>query len=496
LWDYAAGRTIDNKRGINWPNPRYRRNMLQEHLLQKNTEGESEVIRRKIEITMSINTQGVDFSAYATQYSHNLHPDNNLTFLLSPLPFELPQAIEEHLELYSQGIVAFYQACDEMLRVLPKFSKWGKILTHNRPEWLLQRAKEEDNIAHIFLRPDFILTEDGVATAEIETSPFGLALALFLNNAYAAQGLETIPNAKFIDYFIAEVMGDNIIGTLCFMITAHTQQYRGQFQYLTQLLKNKGINVCIAMSDDINVKDGKCFVHGERLDVIYRGFYLYESINDEHIASILQSDLKILPGYKSHLEEKAIMAMFFDDELEAIYRAKIGYYYDVLYDIFPKTYILSDKPPNDLGLRRWDDLADMPRKKRCFVLKISGFSYLGAWSRGVIFLNTLSQQQCRKVIQTALASDDVFVIQEFKKGCRLQQEYYDFQDSTIKTMHGRVRFTPYLSAKTGQLLTAKTTMCEHTDYIHASTNSINSPIKYILSNFALKCHRQTLNVGG
>jgi len=149
-----------------------------------------------------------------------------------------------------------------------------------------------------------------------------------------------------------------------------------------------------------------------------------------------------------------------------------------------------------LGLRRWDDLADMPRKKRCFVLKISGFSYLGAWSRGVIFLNTLSQQQCRKVIQTALASDDVFVIQEFKKGCRLQQEYYDFQDSTIKTMHGRVRFTPYLSAKTGQLLTAKTTMCEHTDYIHASTNSINSPIKYILSNFALKCHRQTLNVGG
>lgn len=116
-------------------------------------------------------------------------------------------------------------------------------------------------------------------------------------------------------------------------------------------------------------------------------------------------------------------------------------------------------------------------KKKKFYLKISGFSNLGSWAKGVTFLNRLSQAKCRQVIKEAIESDAIFIIQEFKKGATSEQEYYNFDDSSIETMNGRVRFTPYYHASNGALLTAKTTMCENTDFIHASTNSINTPIK-------------------
>ena len=44
-------------------------------------------------------------------------------------------------------------------------------------------------------------------------------------------------------------------------------------------------------------------------------------------------------------------------------------------------------------------------------------------------------------------------------------------------MNGRVRLTPYYSVDTGELLTAKATMCEGTDFIHAMVDSINVPVK-------------------
>ena len=433
-------------------------------------------VRRKIARVMSVNDRGSSFRAYETDHTDNLHPGNNLTFLISPTPFELPIAVKQRLGAYGESISIFYQACDSIFRELKDHHRWKNILTNNRPEWLLQKAKDEDDaISHIFLRPDFILTEDGVVTAEIETSPFGLALALFLNEAYAEDSDK--PNSQFVETFMTEVMGNDKSKSLCFMLTEHTKKYRGQFEYLAKLLMENGVNVLIAMPEDIEIKNQECFLNGMKIDVMYRMFYLHEAVQDESIAKILQQNLKVFPGYKSHLEEKAMMAMFFDDEFESIFRMILGRHYDLLKDILPPTYVLHESPPSKLGISNWEELAKISRKERRFVLKVSGFSDLGSWSKGVTFLNKLSQQQCREVIQEALAGETTFVIQEFKKGKNFQQEYYDFEKSNLAAMNGRVRFTPYFSARNGQMLTAKTTMCANTDFIHAGTDSINSPIQ-------------------
>lgn len=433
----------------------------------------SELVREKIAKVMSVNNSAGHFKAYESDFSENLHPENNLTFLISPNPFQLPPEVERNLEKYGRAISAFYRVCDAIFRKLPENHKWKKILNNNRPQWLLNKAREEeDKISHLFLRPDFILTEGGVLTAEIETSPFGLALALFLNKAYSGE------EGKFIDIFLEEVMKNDETKSLCLMLTEHTKKYRGQFEYLAKLLFEKGINVTVVMPDEVEVKDQECFTNGKKIDLIYRGFYLHESTKNENLAKIMQSNAQVFPGTKSHLEEKAMMAMFFDPELNSTFQNELAEHHDLLKTIFPSTYVLGENPPSEMGISKWEELANIPREKRLFVLKSSGFTDKGSWCKGVQFLNKLSKNKCVELIRNALSGDDVFIIQEFKKGKNFEQEYFDFRESLLMTMNGRVRFTPYFSVSTGELLTAKATMCEGTDFIHASTNSINSPVKW------------------
>ena len=178
---------------------------------------------------------------------------------------------------------------------------------------MLEKAKKEENTSHLCLRPDFILTEDGVVTTEIETSPFELALSLFLNGAYSEF---SVPNSKLIQLFITEVMNNDKDKILCLLITEHTKKYKGQFEYLANLLRKEGVKAIVCMPNDMEGEEGKYIVKGQKIDVLYRGFYLHEAVKDNNLAEILQSDIRVVPGYKSHLEEKAMIAMFFDPDLE------------------------------------------------------------------------------------------------------------------------------------------------------------------------------------
>lgn len=43
-------------------------------------------------------------------------------------------------------------------------------------------------------------------------------------------------------------------------------------------------------------------------------------------------------------------------------------------------------------------------------------------------------------------------------------------------MHARIRLTPYFSMRNRELTAIKATGCENTNYIHASTGSINTAV--------------------
>lgn len=438
------------------------------------------ISEKKERVVQGVNAQAKDFHIYDTNY--HLHPDNNLTFQIGVDSFELPFNVVEKLPEYGKAISAYYLACDKLFKNLPAENKWKRILTKGKPNWLIKAAeKEGDEYSHIFLRPDFIITENGVATTEIETSPFGLALSYFLNKAYSEQDCDTLVDPEvLLQTFIEEIFGENPIGKrLCFVLTNHTNQYKGQFEFLGRELRRFGIKTVVSSPEDMVFgKDGCVLVGGEPVDCVYRGFYLHETVNDPRLQQLVTSQTKIMPGLKFHLEEKAIMGLVWDDDLRSYFEDEMGEkIFSDLRDILPKTYVLEEESLRELGLNSWEDIAEMSRKKRSLILKISGFSNQGSWAKGITFLARLSKVNCERIITEALKSKENFIIQEFKKGAKFNQEYYDFHTGSFVTMRGKVRFTPYFCAKTGKLLTAKSTMCPDTDFIHATSNSINSPVK-------------------
>ena len=441
-------------------------------------------VETKESVVSGINKAAANFNIYETDYKSNLHPDNNLTFHIGTDSFELPEQLSENIERYGKAISSYYKACDILFKSLPKHHKWRNILSSGKPEWLLNSAEEErerESISHVFLRPDFILTEDGLVTTEIETSPFGLALSYFLNKAYSEQGCDVVVDPDVLmKTFIDEVLeGDPVGKSLCFVLTPHIQKYIGQFEYLGRELLNFGINATVVKPEDLFLNDsGEITFNGLKVDCIYRCFYLHEAQKDPHLQALIESKTKVVPGTKSHLEEKSMMGMIWDDELTPYFQEQLSAdVFEDLRKIIPKTYILNGTPPEDLEINTWEDISKISRRKRNFILKISGFSDQGSWAKGVTFLNRLSQVDCERAISEALESDENFVIQEFKKGKKFNQEYYDFNSNSFINMIGKVRFTPYFCAKTGKLLTAKSTMCPNTDFIHATSNSINTPVK-------------------
>lgn len=401
----------------------------------------------------AVNERAADFNIYDTDRLDDIHPESALTFHPSPETFTLPENVD--LEGYGQAIQEYYWACKQLILDLPKNHRWLHYLNHSKPQWMLDMEDKEVR-GHAFLRPDLILTEGHPVVSEIESSPFGLALSHFLEKAYKEDSDEDEVLA-----IIAEELTQGKTGSYAIVYSDHTAKYQGQLEYLANELQKRGINIEAVKDSDIT----------EDYDGIYRGFYLHEAVHNPRLQELLE-DTHVLPPVAPRLEEKALMGMMFDPEFEDYFKQMAGF--ETLKNIMPKTWVLSeDNVPEEFD--SWDDLVNMSRRQRQYVLKISGFSDDGSWGRGVTFLSRLSKEDCARAIKEAMESDATYIIQEFKKGSKFEHPYFDFNAEEIKTMKGKVRCTPYYSVRDGSLLTAKTTMCENTDFIHAMTHSINVP---------------------
>jgi len=103
---------------------------------------------------------------------------------------------------------------------------------------------------------------------------------------------------------------------------------------------------------------------------------------------------------------------------------------------------------------------------------LAGCNQGSSWGEGVYFLHKLSQDNCRKILSIALTGDAIYILQEYVQSEKFSQSWYDFVSNTEKTMHGRVRLTPYVNPLDGEIFSAKIAMREHTDFIHGATDAI------------------------
>ena len=411
-----------------------------------------------------IKVESKDYPLYNVRIDKYKQDGMEIPFRVSEQPFTLTKPQRQELgEIghvicdYMDSVIELYNSSDEVRETLNK-GKPDIYLNGQAPQYL-------------FLRPDLILTREGFSVCEIETSPFGLALAEILNNAYGQENFDTVINQNTLKNYISSQAPEQ--GTIAY--SDKTAAFSGQIQFLAEQIFSEG-----GKKWDSSIIDGKNIDSKE----IYRAFYLSEYLNDENVARLLEESKTFLPTLTPQFEEKAILSFIWDSRFVDFFKSKLGEAdFKHLRRIIPPTWILGQEANFDLGMPRGItnslSIADLEKGKRKFVLKQSGFSNSSSWAEGVAFLHKLSHKGAREKLEAASKdSSHMYILQDFKEGKHQKMEYTE-TDGTIKKMDAKIRITPYYSfsgRSKGELLAAKVTGCEDTDYIHATTASINTAV--------------------
>ena len=400
------------------------------------------------------------------QFYHARMPEyastDPLPFRISPEPFYISDEQAKAIGRIGQEVCGLMQATAELYE------------TNDDVHELLDRGKPAvfQNVQppqYLFFRPDMIITSDGFAICEIETSVFGLAVAELLNQGYSEAGFETLARPGILGDHIEHATPSN--GTIVY--TDKTKAFVGQLEFLAEKVFS-GRNRQWRASH-IGEASGS--------ESQYRAHYLVEYLTDAAVQSLYDSaePPKTMPSLSPQFEEKAILAFIWDKRFEDFYSKALGAAgLELLRTAIPPTWIVGEEqyfaPGLPAGMNQSVDLAGLARSKRGFVLKPSGFSSDSSWSEGVTFLQSMSHETAAETLGrvTADATDRLYVVQEFKEGVKNPMSYDGSDDPS--SMQARVRLTPYFSNVVGELLGIKATGCEGTHLIHASTASVNTAV--------------------
>lgn len=391
-----------------------------------------------------------------------------IPFRVAPEPLRLNPEQAKEVEVIGKDITSFFLAADELYRTNDEVRE---LLDTGKPEIFLADHPAQ----YLFVRPDMIITENGFSICEVETSPFGLALAEVLNRGYQEAGFETMVAGDALTEHVQATTP--VEGSLVY--SRKTQAYAGQMAFLADNVFSGNGRRWAAKTVEETTKTEP--------ESIYRGFYLSEYDTDPGVRLLLDanlsSDSSLLPSPTPHLEEKAVLSLIWDKRFERQLRSQLGdASYDHLREVIPPTWVVGQEAHFALGLpNQYEssiDLVKLSRSKRAFVLKSSGFSATSSWSEGVHFLGKKSVAVDEELLRTAQADKtSLHVIQAFHKAATRSMNYT--HEGQNIPMSARIRLTPYFAANgqsTGELIAIKATGCENTDFIHASSTSINTAV--------------------
>ncbi len=412
-----------------------------------------------------LETLGVGYEWYKIRRAE-YETSQRIPFLVAPAPLYLTGEESREISSIGMDVVDFMHAADELYR------------SEYEVKELLDRGKPkvfEGLLPHyLFVRPDLIITQQGFAICEIETSPFGLALAELLNRAYHSTDFDTLVPQGILKEFLTKNTPNN--GTIVY--SHKTSSYAGQLQFLArELLSGDGREWHAEQADYVTETDDAA---------LYRGFYLYEYFSDIFVNHIVNAYLKdqaglAIPSLTPYMEEKALLAFIWDKRREPFLKGQLGMpTLEHLRRVVPPTWVVGQEQFFVLGLPEGisssEGLAGLSKSRRKFVLKKSGFGNNSSWGEGVSFLQEKSARQARNLLVAASQDpQSVYVIQEFKPSLEYPMAY-DKDGYGIEQMQARIRLTPYFSMTEARLIAIKATGCEDTNYIHASTGSINTAV--------------------
>lgn len=397
---------------------------------------------------------------------------------VSPEPFALSPKTVARIEQIGTDLLAFYRALNSLYNrsargTAPAFI--AEYLDRGKPEHIVKLARQnrfKQDVPGV-IRPDLMLTEDGLAATELDSIPGGMGFVGAMAEAYCKAGIESIGGAMGIPAAFAAMLKYKAgveKPTVAIVVSDEAGDYRAELCWLSKAMNELGnvtTYVCtpqeIVFTEDalfVRLEDGR----EEKLDVLYRNFEMFDLMNiskqELMMYAARHNKVKLTPPPKASLEEKLAFALFHHPALAKLWRDELGKngkdIYDRLMTIMPRTWILDPRPmppqsaiydleANGVPVSDFHQLIELGKSDRDYVVKPSGFSEIAWGSRGVKIANDLTKEEWQAAIDEGLTSFEKtpYILQRFHKGKRIRMPYLDRQSDDIKMFDARVRLCPY-----------------------------------------------------
>jgi hypothetical protein len=433
-----------------------------------------------------------------------------LDWRISPALFPLGESLAKEMESLGRVLLQFYRA----VNLLYRKSAEGK-----QPEWIarwldlgkpaeliaLQRSPAFKNEVPRVIRPDLLLTEQGISITELDSVPGGIGLTAWLNQTYAAlqsrgsrvEGREPAnPSSILHPPSSSQIIGgadgmlrgfESIFGDakqVHIVVSEEAATYRTEMEWLANQIQGSRFKV-----------QGSRFADFADGDAVYRFFELFDLANVPNSKKIFElateKRIRLTPPPKPVFEEKMLFALLWNRNLQDFWRQELGEaFFNRLRKLIPYTWIVDPTPlpPHaaipELNLTDWRQLKTLSQKERDLILKVSGFSAHAWGARGVFLGSDLSHEDWAKAVDDAIQhfEQSPRVLQRYHKPALVEAQWFDFAKNEVVPMKGRARLCPYYfvsgegDAARPQLGGVLATICPaDKKIIHGMTDAILAP---------------------
>ena len=389
-----------------------------------------------------------------------------LDWRISPVPFPLGAELAKEIESLGRVLLQFYRAVNLLYRksVEGKQPDWiARWLDLGKPAELiaLQRSPAFKNDVPRVIRPDLLLTEQGISITELDSVPGGIGLTGWLNQTYSSVLPASCRQISNAERNCQQDAGSTLIGgadgmlrgfesifgdakTVHIIVSEEAATYRPEMSWL-----------CEQLGPRFTVHDSRFndFADG---DAVYRFFELFDLPNVANSKRIFElaaeKKIRLTPPPKPVFEEKMLFALLWNRNLQNFWRQELGEnFFARLKKLIPYTWIVDPTPlpPQaaipELNLTDWQQLKTLSQKERDLILKVSGFSAHAWGARGVFLGSDLSHEDWAKAVDDAIQhfEQSPRVLQRYHKPALVETQWFDFAKNEVVPMKGRARLCPY-----------------------------------------------------
>ena len=376
------------------------------------------------------------------------------TWRISPEPFALDAGLAKRLESLGNLLARFYYGVNRLYHLSVKGEQpaWvAALLDQGKPESAIQLQRSRGFSAEIprVIRPDILLTDDGIALSELDSVPGGIGLTAWLNDVYSGWFPSLMGGADGMFEGWSSIFGP--AKRVWIVVSEEAKTYLPEMKWLAARINERRneaepwMRVCDEYFSGFSDGDG-----------VYRFFELFDQANLPNARALFEMGekgrLRVTPPPKPIFEEKLLLGLLWNLHLREFWRSELGAEsFESLLQIVPRTWVMDPAPMPPfstipgLEISDWGQLKTFSHRERDLVVKISGFSPQAHSSRGVFLGNDLSAGDWSAAVDEAVGGFGTTprIIQQFRKPRRVDARWLDENRNEIVPMKGRARLCPY-----------------------------------------------------